>query len=155
MKIMATPVGGGDPMALTAEVRQIVRQLDDDRPIFDVSSIIARYEQFTFFYGIFGLLFGLALAYLMELVENAFYDPAEIHRQLRGCPCQDLMHHGQAKRLPMAPTFPNSHEINLSYVVMPSFLSVFVNEVLDVSNNQLAASAAAVRSTAPRAPDVA
>ena len=57
VNIMATPVGGGDPMALTAEVRQIVRRLDDDLPIFEVSSIIARYEQFTFFYGIFGLLF--------------------------------------------------------------------------------------------------
>lgn len=54
--IMATPVGG-DPMALTAEVRQIVRRLDDDLPIYNVSSLIAQYEQFTFFVAIFGSLF--------------------------------------------------------------------------------------------------
>ena len=54
--ILATPLNG-DPTALTPEVRRIVRELDDDLPIFNVSSLITRFEQITFFLRLFGSLF--------------------------------------------------------------------------------------------------
>ena len=56
MTILATPVSG-EATALTPEIRRILRELDDDLPIFNASSIIAQFEQITFFVGIFGTLF--------------------------------------------------------------------------------------------------
>jgi predicted permease len=56
MSIVTSPVGG-DPMALTAEVRRTVRSLDDDLPIYDVASLDLIHQQLTRFFGIFGILF--------------------------------------------------------------------------------------------------
>jgi len=48
---------GGDPLVLTAEVRRIVRALDNDLPIYNVQSMTELLGQFGFFLSIFGWLF--------------------------------------------------------------------------------------------------
>jgi putative ABC transport system permease protein len=58
MSILASPVGG-DPMALTGEVRRTVQALDDDLPIYDVASLEFLHQQLSQFFGIFGMLFVL------------------------------------------------------------------------------------------------
>ncbi|MCZ6918452.1 MAG: ABC transporter permease [Gemmatimonadetes bacterium] len=56
MTILATPMGG-DPMALTTEIRGVVRALDDDLPIYSVERLSTNIEQIGQFFSIFGTLF--------------------------------------------------------------------------------------------------
>jgi predicted permease len=54
---MIASTAGGDPMALTPEVRRAVRALDADLPIYNVESLDFTHQQLTQFFGIFGVLF--------------------------------------------------------------------------------------------------
>jgi predicted permease len=67
---VAVRTAGGNPMALTSNVRQVVRGLDPDLPIYNVYSMKEFIGQSSWFYGVFGsafIAFGIAALFMASV----------------------------------------------------------------------------------------
>ena len=67
---LAIRLPGGDPLAITGEVRQAVRQVDPDTPIYWVRDMPEVIRQGTWFYNVFGtlfIIFGLAALFMASV----------------------------------------------------------------------------------------
>jgi len=70
MTILARPAGATRPTAITADIREAVRALDPNLPIYNVRTIADEVDRNTWFYSVFGsvfIVFGLAALFMASV----------------------------------------------------------------------------------------
>ncbi len=70
LSIIATPAAGGAPMSLTSDVRDAVRGLDPDLPIYNTRALDAAIHRGNWFYSVFGtvfIVFGIAALFMASV----------------------------------------------------------------------------------------